>query len=97
MSISTIDLFAGAGGLTLGPKKAGFRTVCAVEIEPNHVETFAGHSRGMDIHIDTICRVDVSSYLGNIDLVSGEHPGTRYRRQHYLFARKVRHTEDGQT
>ena len=36
----TIDLFAGAGGLTLGFEKAGFEPVLAVEREPDFAETF---------------------------------------------------------
>ena len=44
-TISTIDLFAGAGGLSLGFEHAavGFMPVFAVELEPAAARTFKGH------------------------------------------------------
>ena len=38
--ITTLDLFAGAGGLTLGFKRAGFQSVGAIEIDRFAAETF---------------------------------------------------------
>ena len=31
-----VDLFAGAGGMTLGFEQAGFDVVCAIEFDPAH-------------------------------------------------------------
>lgn len=39
----TIDLFAGAGGLTLGFKMAGFEPVLGIEREPAFAETYAAN------------------------------------------------------
>jgi DNA (cytosine-5)-methyltransferase 1 len=40
-----VDLFAGAGGMTLGFHGAGFRSVFAVEIEPAAAKTYAANFR----------------------------------------------------
>ena len=74
MSIPIIDLFAGAGGLSLGLKEAGFQTICAVEMDPNRVATFAGHSRKADILVSDIRQVDLSSYRGKVQVVCGGPP-----------------------
>ena len=72
--LQAIDLFAGAGGLTLGFRAAGVKTVCAVEIVPVRVETFSKHTPYADIENADIQRVDLSRYKGKVDLVYGGPP-----------------------
>jgi DNA (cytosine-5)-methyltransferase 1 len=72
--VPTIDLFAGAGGLTLGLRNAGFRTVCAVEIEPSRVATFVRHTRGSDVLVGDIRKIEFAHYRGKVDLVCGGPP-----------------------
>jgi DNA (cytosine-5)-methyltransferase 1 len=74
MKVPTIDLFSGAGGLTLGLKEAGFHTVCAVEIDPNRVATFARHAPGADILTADIRSLDLFGYRGKLELVCGGPP-----------------------
>lgn len=72
--IQAIDLFAGAGGLTLGLKEAGIVTTCAVEIDPYRAATFTRHTPHAEIINADIRCVDLSSYKGKLDLVYGGPP-----------------------
>jgi DNA (cytosine-5)-methyltransferase 1 len=69
-----LDLFAGAGGLTLGLKKAGVKTLCAVEMDPYRVCTFAAHTPKAEILASDIRRVDLSCYKRKVELVYGGPP-----------------------
>ncbi len=72
--LQAIDLFAGAGGLGLGFKAAGVKTVCAVEIVPVRVVTYSQHTPNADIENADIQRVDLSRYRGKVELVYGGPP-----------------------
>lgn len=69
-----IDIFASAGGLTLGFKQAHVRTVCALEVEEHRVATFARHTPNADIINADIQQVDLSGYAGKVELVYGGPP-----------------------
>src|SRR5690349_4970946 len=47
-----VDLFAGAGGMSLGFEQAGFDVVAAVEYDPVHAATHAFNFP----HCETLCR-----------------------------------------
>ena len=69
-----IDLFSGAGGLSLGLKMAGWDVRVAVEYDATAVET---HRKNMPdvLHLcDDIRDIDFSDYKGKIDLVAGGPP-----------------------
>ena len=72
--LQAIDLFASAGGLTLGFKQAGVKTVCAVEIDPIRVQTFGLHSPDAEIENEDVQKVDLSRYKGRVELVYGGPP-----------------------
>ncbi|WP_019588048.1 DNA cytosine methyltransferase [Deinococcus apachensis] len=77
--LTLLDLFAGAGGLSLGLTWAGFRSLAAVEVDPAAAATydanFGGHilrdSRGRPLPME---QVDFTSFRGRVDLLSGGPP-----------------------
>ncbi|MCC6419965.1 MAG: DNA (cytosine-5-)-methyltransferase [Gemmataceae bacterium] len=69
-----MDLFASAGGLTLGLKAAEVETVCAVEVDPYRTQTFATHTPGAKIITGDIQQVEFNEYRGKVGLVYGGPP-----------------------
>lgn len=69
-----IDLFAGAGGLTLGMKAAGVRTIVAVEVEPYRTVTFTRHTPGATVLAADIRTIDFKGYRDRVELVYGGPP-----------------------
>lgn len=74
MTLRSIDLFCGAGGLTLGLREAGIETVCAIDFEPYRLATFASHSPKADIKNADIRSVSFLPYRGQVDIVCGGPP-----------------------
>lgn len=79
LKLTAIDLFAGGGGLTVGLKKAGFRVVGAVEIEPHSVATYKANHPEVHVFkqdVRTIQGEDLCSLSpsGEIDLLAGCPP-----------------------
>lgn len=77
MTLSAVELFAGAGGLSLGLERAGFSIVLANEIEKDFAATLAQNHPdtlvlAKDIH--DIDFVKHASDIGHIDLLSGGPP-----------------------
>lgn len=78
---TAIDLFSGAGGLSLGIRNAGFTSLVANEIEPDFARTFAlNHPECLVLNQD-IHQVDFHQVLktlslkaGQVDLVCGGPP-----------------------
>ena len=79
MTLTAIDIFAGAGGLTVGLKRAGFRVVAAVELEPHSFATYKAN------HPEVKClKQDITTVSGaalqelaetdRIDLLAGCPP-----------------------
>lgn len=58
-AITTLDLFAGAGGLSLGFQQAskGYEPIFAVELEPSAARTFKGHF-GCEVYAGSINDVE---------------------------------------
>ncbi len=77
-SLRELGLFAGAGGGLLASRLLGWRTVCAVEIEPYCQRVLAQRQR--DGHLepfpiwDDIRTFDGRPWAGSVDVVSGGFP-----------------------
>ena len=74
-----IDLFAGAGGLSIGLEQAGFEVVLANEIERDFAKTFAMNHPNTAMLCEDIHHIDFNAELNalgikRIDLVSGGPP-----------------------
>ena len=74
-----IDLFSGAGGLSLGLEQAGFDVILAVDRDPHHIATF-----GRNFPLTKTIRADIANLDGakirkvigeiDVDLVCGGPP-----------------------
>lgn len=72
--VTAIDLFAGAGGLSLGLQMADIEVVAAVESDVHCASTLALHLPYASIYDDDIRNLDLSIYRQKIDLVAGGPP-----------------------
>ena len=78
---TTIELFAGAGGLALGIEKAGFETLALVELDKDASNTLMLNRpnwRVINDDIANISRLDLEDFFGirkgELDLLSGGAP-----------------------
>lgn len=78
---TAIDLFSGAGGLTLGLRRARFKVLGAVEVEPLAAETYRSNFPSvklweLDIRTLSIARVlrELKLRPGQLDLLAGCPP-----------------------
>lgn len=78
---TTIELFAGAGGLALGVEKAGFDTIGLVEWDKNAANTLKKNRPQWNVINDDIANIsclDLEAYFGvkkgELDLLSGGAP-----------------------
>ena len=72
--VATLDLFCGAGGLSLGFKAAGFSCLAALDIDKPSVATFARHSPEATIYEADVHDLDFRQYRGKVELVIGGPP-----------------------
>lgn len=78
---TTIELFAGAGGLALGVEKAGFKTIGAIEFDQDACKTLEANRKNWNVICDDIANIsklDLEEYFsiksGELDLLSGGAP-----------------------
>lgn len=70
--LTALDLFAGAGGLSLGLHAAGWQVVAAVERNPSAAATYRHNFPDTALLAD-VCDVDFKQFTG-LDLVAGGPP-----------------------
>lgn len=80
-SFTAIDLFCGCGGLSLGLKKAGFRILGSVDIDPFSIETYkVNHPEVMVFEKDirdlstNLVKKKLDIKKGDLDLIAGCPP-----------------------
>ncbi len=71
---TTIELFAGGGGLALGMHKAGFKHLLLNEIDKDACATLRMNMPDWNIVQGDIHDIDFSSYYGKTDLLTGGFP-----------------------
>src|SRR5271157_2611364 len=69
---TAIDLFCGAGGLTMGLKQAGMAVIGAVDIEDLAVETYTINHPEVTIWKQDITTIDPSDMMRKLNLKAGE-------------------------
>ncbi|MBN2654085.1 MAG: DNA (cytosine-5-)-methyltransferase [Nitrospirae bacterium] len=70
---TSIELFAGAGGLAIGLEKAGFEAIALNEIDKNACQTLRKNRPTWNIIEDDITNIDFTRFAG-IDFLSGGFP-----------------------
>ena len=72
--LETIDLFAGAGGLSIGLEAAGFSPVAAIESCPDACASYRAHHPGAEVMGTDIAGIDFSAWRGRFAMVAGGPP-----------------------
>lgn len=71
---TSIELFAGAGGMALGMEKAGFKHILLNEVEKNSCNTLRFNRPKWNVLEGDIRHINFSEYENKVDLVTGGFP-----------------------
>ena len=71
---TSIELFAGGGGLALGLEKAGLEHILLNEFMPEACETLRINRPNWNVVEGDVSKIDFTSYRGKVDVVSGGFP-----------------------
>lgn len=69
---TAVDLFCGCGGLTVGLKKAGFRVLGAVDVDPISIETYQANHRNVKVWEMDIRKLGPTELFEKLHLNKGE-------------------------
>lgn len=73
-SFTSLELFAGAGGLAIGIEKSGFKHIMLNEIDHHACETLRANRPNWNVVENDIHEIDFKPYLGKVDLLTGGFP-----------------------
>ncbi len=71
---TTIELFAGCGGMALGFENAGLQNELLIELNKDCVNTLQKNRSHWSVVQEDVAKIDFKSYQGKIDIVSGGFP-----------------------
>lgn len=71
---TSVELFAGAGGLAIGMAKAGFKHVLLNEIDHDACETLRANKPDWNVYEGDVHKIDFTPLRGEIDFLSGGFP-----------------------
>lgn len=71
---TSVELFAGAGGLAIGMHKAGFKNVLLNEIDAAACSTLRTNHQDWNVYEGDVHRIDFSPLRGKVDFLSGGFP-----------------------
>jgi len=77
--LTCLELCAGAGGMAIGMKEAGFRHVRMYERDARYVQTLPANG-WEGVSSEDVTEVDFSSFRGNVDVVCGGPPCQAFSR-----------------
>lgn len=72
--ITSLELFAGAGGLALGLEKSGFENLFLNESDKNACATLRRNRPNWNVLEGDIHKIDFTKYIDKVDLLSGGFP-----------------------
>ncbi len=72
--LESLDLFAGAGGLSIGLMQAGITSVCAIEANQYAATSFSSYLKTTDVLYADVRKVDLHVYKGRVGLLCGGPP-----------------------
>jgi DNA (cytosine-5)-methyltransferase 1 len=73
-NLTSIDLFAGAGGTALGLENAGFKHLLLSEMDKSACQTLRVNRPNWNVVEGDVANVDFRPYSGKVDLVEGGFP-----------------------
>jgi DNA (cytosine-5)-methyltransferase 1 len=74
MHVKAIDLFSGAGGMSLGLHRAGWETVAAIEWDASACQTYKENHPTVEVIQSDAREVNFKKWRGEVDLLAGGPP-----------------------